>query len=123
MGGARREGTVRGKQPGGEGAGRNRTASYFRLLRSTMRTDLTSTRWSGRDISPPADMPTGVLPICSRMSSPRINLPKPVYWPSRKGAGSRQMKNWQPAESGSRLRAMERTPRTWGFWLNSALIL
>ena len=31
------------------------------------------------------------------------------------------MKNWLPAESGCVERAIERTPRTWGLALNSAL--
>ncbi len=38
-------------------------------------------------------------------------------------ASPRQMKNWLPAESGSCERAIESTPRSCDFLLNSALIL
>ncbi len=66
---------------------------------------------------------TGVSPILSSTSSPLMTWPKAVYFPSRNGAASRQIKNWEPAESGSLLRAMERTPRSCLRSLNSALIL
>ena len=57
----------------------------------------------------------------SSTSSPFTTSPKAVYCRSRKRASPWQMKNWLPAESGCAERAMERTPRTCGLALNSAL--
>ena len=62
-----------------------------------------------------ADVPQDVIPF--------DNLAKAVYWRSKNRASPRQMKNCEPAESGCWERAIERTPRTWGLALNSALIL
>src|SRR5207249_2251572 len=71
----------------------------------------TFTRVSGLLFSPLLFVATGVSPILPNTSSPRMSFPKLVYFPSRKEASPRQMKNWLPAESGSFDRAMEITPR------------
>src|SRR4029079_3813361 len=49
--------------------------------------------------------------------------PHTVYWPSRKVASSKQMKNWLLAELGLDERALEHTPRTCGASENSAFRL
>src|SRR5688572_5054178 len=83
----------------------------------------TPMRLVGLLCSPPPPRVVGVSPILPSTSSPLMTSPKAVYCLSRKRASARQMKNWLPAESGCCERAMERTPRTWGRSLNSALIL
>src|SRR5687768_11193653 len=88
-----------------------------------MRMVFTPTRLVGLLFSPPPLRVVGMSPILPRTSSPFTTWPKAVYCLSRKRASARQMKNWLPAESGCCERAMERTPRTWGLSLNSALIL
>ena len=56
----------------------------------------------------------------STLSIPSVTSPQTVYWPSRKRASSKQMKNWLLAELGSLVRAIEQAPRTCGSRLNSA---
>ncbi len=50
-------------------------------------------------------------------------LPKAEYCRSRCGTRSRQMKNCEPAELGSLVRAIESTPGSCGLSLNSARIV
>src|SRR5262249_34164782 len=50
--------------------------------------------------------------ILSTCSMPTITSPHTVYWPSRKLAFSKQMKNWLSALLGSWARAIEQVPRT-----------
>src|SRR5579875_2566837 len=61
--------------------------------------------------------------MASTFSMPAMTLPQTVYFPSRKRASSKQMKNWLSAESGSAARAIDTVPRTCGSRLNSALSL
>ena len=63
------------------------------------------------------------LGSASTCSIPLSTSPHTVYWPSRKRASSKQMKNWLLALSGSDVRAIEQVPRTWGSLENSALRL
>ena len=58
--------------------------------------------------------------IASMNSMPEVTWPKTVYWPSRNGAGAKQMKNWLSALSGLCARAMPTVPRRKCAWLNSA---
>src|SRR5262245_9771085 len=58
--------------------------------------------------------------ILSTFSMPSVTLPQTVYWPSRKVASSKQMKNWLSPEFGSLARAIDTVPRTCGSLLNSA---
>ncbi len=51
---------------------------------------------------------------------PSTTLPKTVYWPFRKEAGAKQMKNWLFPLFGFWLRAMPRVPRSKGRSENSA---
>src|SRR5580698_5610290 len=96
---------------------------YFTESAETILMLLTPTRLCGLLRSPPPPEPTGVLAIFFKTSSPLINRPKAVYWRSRNEASPSQIKNWEPAEFGSELRAMERTP-DWCEWsLNSALMV
>src|SRR5206468_7855286 len=90
-----------------------RTPNYFTDSAGTTFTLSITTRFVGLLGSPCAFRSTGVLPIFSSTSSPLINLPKVVYCPSRRRTGARQMKNCEPAESGSGPRAIEITPRSW----------
>src|SRR5581483_6354109 len=94
---------------------------HFTESAGTILTLCTSTRLVGRLFSPPLPWVVGTSPILPSASSPLINWPNPVYFPSRKCASARQMKNCDPAESGSFDRAIEMTPRTCDFLLNSAL--
>src|SRR3546814_21195340 len=59
----------------------------------------------------------GSASICSM---PDVTSPHTVYWPSRKPASSKQMKNCELALLGFIVRAIEQTPRTCGSRLNSA---
>src|SRR5580698_1351954 len=59
--------------------------------------------------------------ILSTFSMPETTLPQAVYCLSRNFASSKQMKNWELAESGLCARAIETVPRTCGSALNSAL--
>src|SRR6185312_12194420 len=56
----------------------------------------------------------------STFSMPSVTSPQTVYWPSRKRASSKQMKNWLLAEFGLAVRAIEQAPRTCGALENSA---
>src|SRR5476651_406361 len=58
--------------------------------------------------------------ILSTNSMPDVTLPHTVYWPSRKFASLKQMKNWLRALPGSLERAIDVTPRPCGSLLNSA---
>src|SRR6266498_1793841 len=98
-------------------------SSQFTVLAGTILMLSMATRVSGLLASPFALGTTGVSPSLPRTSSPLISLPKAVYCPSSCGVGPRQMKNWEPAESGSAERDIEMTPRTCLRALNSALIL
>ena len=60
----------------------------------------------------PLPGPHGVAPSFFKTSSPLMSFPKAVYFPSSCGAGPRQMKNWELAESGFAERAMEMTPNS-----------
>ena len=82
-----------------------------------------TTRSSGTLFSrPERSIFVGTLPIFFRTSSPAISFPNAVYFPSRNVASPRQMKNCEPAELGSLLRAIEMTPTTCLLVLNSAAI-
>src|SRR6476659_883149 len=52
--------------------------------------------------------------ILSTFSMPWLTRPHTLYWPSRKVASSKQMKNWLSAESVDWARAMETAPRAGG---------
>src|SRR5208282_1495461 len=58
--------------------------------------------------------------ILSTTSMPDTTSPNAVYWPSRKPASPKQMKNCELAESGSLERAMPSVPRVKCVLLNSA---
>src|SRR3546814_2372797 len=58
--------------------------------------------------------------MASTCSMPSVTAPQTVYWPSRKRASSKQMKNWLSALFGFWARAIEQVPRTCGSSLNSA---
>src|SRR5213596_1804599 len=88
------------------------TIHYFTEFAGTIFTLSITTRFVGLLISPELFLVTGVPPIFSSTSSPLINLPKVVYCPLSLGTGARQMKNCEPAESGSGPRAIEITPRS-----------
>src|SRR4051794_35472556 len=55
--------------------------------------------------------PTG---RASTYSIPLSTWPHTVYWPSRKPASPKQMKNWLLALSGLGVRAIDAVPRTCG---------
>src|SRR5204863_7562595 len=95
--------------------------AYFTEFAGTSFTLSIATRVVGLLTSPCAFRSAGVSPIFSSTSPPLINLPNVVYCPSRRRTGARQMKNCEPAEFGSGPRAIEITPRSWEWSLNSAL--
>src|SRR5947208_3388286 len=98
-------------------AGRMQVATlggYF----SSIRTELILAGVLGRSLAP-----VGWVAILSTTSKPVVTLPKAVYWWSRWGESACMMKNWEPAELGSLVRAAERTPRVCLRSLNSALSL
>src|SRR5690606_10645213 len=52
------------------------------------------------------------LLMASTTSIPSTTLPYTVYWPFKKPASPKVMKNWLLAESGSLVRAIPTVPRT-----------
>src|SRR3989454_1770057 len=75
-----------------------------------------STRSSG--LSRPSRL---AFTMVSATSVPLTTSPNAVYCQSRKFESATQMKNCEPALSGSLDRAMDKTPRLCGLLLNSAL--
>lgn len=98
--------------------GDQQQASYFGV--TITRLELIFTSCFGR--SPEL---VGTLPIFSTTSRLAWSavLPKTVYWRSRCGTRPRQMKNCEPAEFGSFVRAIERMPASCSLALNSCLIV
>src|SRR2546428_1679617 len=80
--------------------------------RGTIFTDLRVVHSSGFDCSRPimGFGPTGVVAISFSTDIPSITWPNAVYLPSRNGAGPCMRKNWEPAEFGVPLFAIEITP-------------
>src|SRR5579883_1242571 len=68
-------------------------------------------------------LPLGRWPITSATSIPLVTSPNAVYCPSRNVLSPVTMKNCEPALSGSSDLAMETTPLTWDFELNSAFMV
>src|SRR5262249_55928203 len=66
--------------------------------------------------------PVGTLPMARTvaMDSASAVWPKTVYWLSSERCRSRQMKNCDPAELGSLVRAIDSVPGSCGVLLNSA---
>src|ERR1044071_8827767 len=108
---------------GGTPSLRRRQSGHIQIdSAGTMEMLSTPTRALGLLISPPLFWVTGVSPMVPSTSSPRIRRPNAVYCRSRNFASPRQMKNWLPAELGSCERAIETTPRTCDWSLNSDVI-